>query len=607
MGTPRPGYFDLEAGYKWLGMRQDDERPGIFGQTDKLEIIDHIYQVAVEPERYEQLLDLWEERLGPLRAGDSPRADGSAGSIHDSELENHFARASAVLDRVDQFAEGRDVRAIVNAFDRSAAFTFCDTGDITAANGAAKLVLGISPGASVAALPFEEAEISVLRREAARVAASGGASDSFVRFRLTTTRRPIVIRLTSVSDRERGRFEALAVTSEMAWPEPLSAVVREAFGLTETEAEILRALVEGAGLKEIASRRGRSLGTIKTQLRSLLFKSETRTQAELIRLTLGLMDVVSTADAVSDLGPAAHPSGGLKPLPFLALERPGGRRSDHILFGDPAGRPVLFFPLNYGLIRWPVSAELAAERLGLKIIVPIRAGYGHSTKAESRSAYVDTVVEDTVALLDHYGIEQCPVIALSADAYFAYRIANRYPGRLTGLVNCGTGLPLANRAQYERMHKWHRFILANARYAPSMLPFMVKAGFSLARRIGKRGFVHAVYGNSQADVLTFEDPEVMEAMVLGSEVCLSSWHSAHEAFSHEVIAEQYDWSDLVHNCGFPVIIWQGHQDPQVPMATVRELQQLYPQISWHEDEKAGQLIFFKNWPRILECVEPLLA
>ena len=36
------------------------------------------------------------------------------------------------------------------------------------------------------------------------------------------------------------------------------------------------------------------------------------------------------------------------------------------------------------------------------------------------------------------------------------------------------------------MDKWQRFILANARYAPKVLPFLVQAGFSLARKLGKR-------------------------------------------------------------------------------------------------------------------------
>ena len=592
---------------KWYGMsQQEDAQSRKVGYSDKLELIDQIYQVAVEPERYEQLLDLWEERLGPLRARESTRAEGHTLAIEDSELESHFARAAAVLDRIDQIAAGTNVHAIVSAYDRSAAFTFSNAGMISAANGAAKAVLGITSGDALASLPIDESEISILKREAARITLNGDGIASFLRFRISTTQRTLVIRLSRVEDGERGTTEVLAVTSEMAWPEHLTTVVRETFDLTEAEAEVLRALVEGAGLKDIAAGRGRSLDTIKTQLRSILAKTDTRTQAELIRLSLCLMDVVSTADTVSEFKTAAAQRGRLEPLPFISINRPDGRRSDHISFGSASGRPVLFFPLNYGLIRWPVSAEIAAERKGLRIIVPIRAGYGRSTKAETRSSYVDTVVEDTIAVLDHYGIDRCPVIALSMDAYFAYRIAERHPGRLTGMVNCSAGLHFDRRAQYERMHKWHRFIIANARYAPSMLPFMVKAGFSLARRIGKRGFVHAVYGGSPADVMTFEDPEVMEAMVLGSEVCLSEWHSAHEAFAHEVIVEQDDWSEKVRNCGVPVVIWQGHQDPQMPMQTVRELQQSYPGIEWREDENGGQLIFFKNWPRILETVERFL-
>jgi hypothetical protein len=46
------------------------------------------------------------------------------------------------------------------------------------------------------------------------------------------------------------------------------------------------------------------------------------------------------------------------------------------------------------------------------------------------------------------------------------------------------------------MDKWQRFILANARYAPKVLPFLVQAGFSLARRLGKEKFFTQVNGGS---------------------------------------------------------------------------------------------------------------
>ena len=50
------------------------------GPSQKAEIIDHIYDVALDPERYEQLLDAWEKRMQPLRGAQpqfGPDADPS--------------------------------------------------------------------------------------------------------------------------------------------------------------------------------------------------------------------------------------------------------------------------------------------------------------------------------------------------------------------------------------------------------------------------------------------------------------------------------------------------------------------------------------------------
>lgn len=586
--------------------READSATSGVGQSDKLEIIDRIYQVAIEPERFEDLLDIWEERLGPARGAMGPAGDGMQLLIQDTELESHLARATSVLDRLGTQSADRYLQNLVSAFERTAAFAVSASGTVVALNAAAETVFGIFPGDGLSSLPIGSDDAAHLKREVLRILDPQTSGSSFARFRLTTSGRPIVVRLTPIEQEVGGEAHVLAVTNELAWPEGLSATVREAFGLTGTEVEVLRALVEGAGIAEIAEMRGRSRETVKTQIRSILSKTETRAQAELIRITLGLMDVVVTTEHKAALK-TLRGGNGLRERPFRSLQSADGRRADHIVIGDENGRPVLFFPQDYGLIRWPASAEAAAERRGLKVIVPIRPGYGHSTPVRDRAGVVPAIVSDAIAILDHYGAQSAPVIALSVDVFFAFHVAKAHPGRLSAIVNCSTGLPLFNRVQYERMHKWHRFILANARYAPSMLPFMVKAGFSLARRIGKRGFVHAVFGESPADVQTFEDPEVMEAMVLGSEVCLSDWCSAHEAFASEkILQQQRDWREIVDACDIPVHIWQGHQDPQAPMATVREMQAEFPHFVFHEDPHAGQLIFFKDWPRVLDLVETFL-
>ena len=254
-------------------------------------------------------------------------------------------------------------------------------------------------------------------------------------------------------------------------------------------------------------------------------------------------------------------------------------------------------------------------RRGLKIIVPVRAGYGHSTPLPRKADYAAQLADDLAALLDHLGHDRVPVLTLGGDSFLGFLLHERRPDRVRAILCAAGVLPHETPEQYERMDKWHRFILAGARYTPHVLPFLVKAGFALANRMGKRAFVHAVYGNSHADRSTFEIPEVYEAMVCGSEVCLSDMHSAHDAFSREVIAhETTDWTGTLASMRVaslrkedpvPVIFFNGLQDPEVHADTLAEHQRKYPWIDYRIFPDAGQLIFFLKWRDILDTLTPL--
>jgi pimeloyl-ACP methyl ester carboxylesterase len=175
-------------------------------------------------------------------------------------------------------------------------------------------------------------------------------------------------------------------------------------------------------------------------------------------------------------------------------------------------------------------------------------------------------------------------------------------GLVTGILGCAAQLPLRSAAQYDRMDKWQRFILANARYAPKVLPFLVQAGFSLARRLGKDKFFMQVNGGSAADMETFADPQVREAILLGSDVCLADRKSAHEAFTRECISSERDWSDLIHAVRVPVHLLQGDQDPQTPVQTIHELMGDYPALKVEFLPQTGQLLFFKEWRYVLDRI-----
>jgi pimeloyl-ACP methyl ester carboxylesterase/DNA-binding CsgD family transcriptional regulator len=560
----------------------------------KAEIIDHIYDVALDPIRYEQLLDVWESRMAPLRGKDTDQGI-------EPDLLAHARRASEFLDRLRDDSEEESLHSRL-ATEIAAAFCVGQSGRIIEFNPAAKDLFGMESGENINVLLLDRGEKDQLAQ--AILAATGKARKaSLLRFSATDSERAVIFHIAPISA-PTGETVALVRTSELGWPDSLTQLLKDAFKLTITEIEIVRNLVEGKSVKEISTERDRSFDTVRAQLKSILGKTETRSQTELIRIVLSLMEVVGNA-ARADHTLTNQPK-GLEPIPYQTMLQPGVRRYDWIEFGDPKGRPCVYLPLDYGLLRWPLSAELEAKRRNIRVIAPVRAGFGHSGSLPPKIDYAGETGADIGRLLDHLGITKAAILTLGADFRYALRLANARPNLVSGILACAGTLPILSSSQYERMGKWHRFILANARYAPLILPFLVKAGFSLARRIGKVQFLNSVNADSPSDLKTYAIPEVREAMLLGSEIALSDWHIAHEAFARECIDSESDWSHFIRECTTPVRMLQGDQDPQSPRKTIEELIPQFPNLDISIIQDCGQLLFFKEWPMALDELEEFL-
>lgn len=583
------------------GARKDD-LPSASSPLDsegRAQIVDRLYEVALDPIRLEDLLDVWEGHIGPHRRG----LLETAIQIEDAEIEAHLRRATVFLDRFEATRADGAYRSVLEDIPRSAAFLSDGGALIAAFNRPAEVAFGLREGARLTDLPFEAEDVDLLRGQIRRVA--GGRAEKVVTLRMRSriTGGPVIVRVGAVESDNPSPL-ALVMSTELVWPEGFAQTVQEAFGLTAAEVEIVQGITLGLPVKDIAGARGRSPETVRTQLRSILSKTETHSQSELVRVVLGLMDVA----LMPTEGAAPLPrTQGLEPVAFRHLRGADGRRLEFIEFGSPAGAPVLYMHLDYGLIRWPATAERAARLRGLRVIVPVRAGYGRTDLHPKGADHVAGVARDYLAVLEHLGVTRCAVICLGADLRFALKLAQDRPEMVTGILGCAAQLPLRTAAQYDRMDKWQRFILANARYAPKVLPFLVQAGFSLARRLGKEKFFAQVNGGSPADMATFARAEVREAVLEGSEVCLGAKQSAHEAFTRECISSERDWSGLVRSAQVPVVLLQGDQDPQTPVQTIRELLAEFPQLDVTFLPDTGQLLFFAEWPQVLDRLQAMMG
>lgn len=105
-------------------------------------------------------------------------------------------------------------------------------------------------------------------------------------------RQPLVLNLVKQPDGASGTM--LLVLIDPAQPARIeAAVVRRLFGLTGAESNLAVRLARGERVHAIAQARGVSLGTVRSQLRTIFSKTRTKSQAGLVLLLARLTTIQS--------------------------------------------------------------------------------------------------------------------------------------------------------------------------------------------------------------------------------------------------------------------------------------------------------------------------
>jgi DNA-binding CsgD family transcriptional regulator len=168
--------------------------------------------------------------------------------------------------------------AIYDALGCGAALIWAD-GTIIAANIAATRTLRAMLGASahhvrLARIPARLR--SLLRQEAATP-----------RFLNLGKARPCVAQRVALGD---GEASSLLLIADLNTPTPCSTdLLEHGFGLTPCEARVAVALSAGMTPSEIARHHGISMGTVRSQLKSIFVKTGTKRQPELIAVLARLL------------------------------------------------------------------------------------------------------------------------------------------------------------------------------------------------------------------------------------------------------------------------------------------------------------------------------
>ncbi len=238
-----------------------------------------------------------------------------------------------------------------------------------------------------------------------------------------------------------------------------------------------------------------------------------------------------------------------------------GRRLGYAEFGDPRGKPVLFFH-GYPGSRWD-GAETghAAERVGVRLIAPDRPGMGLSDYQPKRRLldWPSDVLELANALgLDHFG-----VIGYSGGGPHALACAYQLDTRLSAVgVISGVG-PLTEPGALDGMMKNNIQLFQMARRTPWLLRLI----FSLNRRMDTLKLMRAALPQMPAvDQDVMRQPGVLEGIAKDYG---EAFRQGTRGAVHEGALFASDWGFKLSEVTRPVQLWHGEQDINAPVAMGR--------------------------------------
>ncbi len=558
-------------------------------------IIDRLYGLVSSPDKYDDFMLELQQKLTLMSSdGDRERA---------SFLQSHMQRAASLVDVVTPWRRDTDDELHAALRARLQATIAVDLSNrILDANSAAKVAYDLAPNSSTNALPLSEPDRAKLEAQILAVIKTQGRVNNrgeVVSLRNVNTGRLILLTLDTFDNAASGDIVAIVKTSDIVWPNHLGPILRDLFDLTRAEIEVVRLMVEGARVNDIAERRNTSKTTVRSQLKAIFAKTETATQMECVRLVLGL---AMLHDVDEGQMVAARLQAGEATAYFprdeqrMVVDLPDGRQLEYSTFGAKKGACVLFHhDQAFGDV-WFKEAVDQAVRLGLRIIAPLRPGFGHTTIYKGEASEPRDFAPDIRWLLDYAGVEVAAQIALSSGLVHALAAAELMPDRLTSITACHPLLPVIEDADLEGTNGYNYLIPHTRLHFPSAVRFLCKAGFAFVTASGPAAFGKAVMRASPWDVNWLMAPENLPVLEMGRKAHRVQGYVGN----YGDIAYRGDWRDLLRNAPCPVRLVIGEHDRNVQWAAAQRWSDELDHVELHVMRDAGYMVFHQQSSQVLK-------
>lgn len=277
---------------------------------------------------------------------------------------------------------------------------------------------------------------------------------------------------------------------------------------------------------------------------------------------------------------------------------PDGRKLCGAEYGAAEGYPVLYchgYPASH------IEAQLAdadAARLGVRLIVPDRPGYGESDPVAWPNFL--TWADDVAVLADHLGLARFAVMGVSGGTPYALATASALPQRISRLaIVCGLGE--LHEADSERgMAVGARFMMRQARRSPAFAAAIIRYLLAPVVRVNPMVTLRMILSNAPpTDRAVLTDPAIQP-------ILLSNYRHAllrsTAGAAQDIRLYTQPWNINYGAITAPTDVWHGTADSTVPFRVGEAYAQSIAGSTLHALEGEGHFsAIIRKMPDILSA------
>lgn len=282
--------------------------------------------------------------------------------------------------------------------------------------------------------------------------------------------------------------------------------------------------------------------------------------------------------------------------PDNVLRLRDGRLLGYAEFGDPGGKPVMFF---HGFPGSRVEGALghdAAERAGVRLICIDRPGMGLSTFQPGRR--IADWPADVAALADALGIGRFAVGGVSGGGPYAAVCALRLADRLTGAAIISGVASFAIPGATDGMNRMNRILFFLGRRAPwlARLPMLVMARATRSPEQAIDGMLRTLPAPDRA---IMQRPAVRAAFAAD---LAEAFRGGTRGLAWELVLYSRPWGFRLEDIQMEVHLWQGEADTNVSPSMGRYQAAAIPRCKATFYPGEGHLLLVDRMEEILGAV-----